>query len=424
MDHKKTLQSYITYLIAFCIIMDGTVMYNYITTFRIGNNIFKLGYLVLCLFVFLHKDIPVKAILGAFWFSVFVLIYICATRYNIQGAIVGFWLPFFVFFLYACGLVKDNEVKDLLYAYANIMVVIALISMVFWFFGSILSLVPGKIPLMYKWGYEDQFTRMTSTYGFLYFENPAQAIDVMGHTIFRNTGIFVEAPGYATYLIYALCIEVFYKTKKNKAHILILALAMVTTLSGKSLISLILIFVLYYLFYYRSIINSAAKAVVSIVSIIAGAIGANYVLSQKLETSSGAARWDHFRSSLITWIQHPFFFFFFYNNPAIHDNFESSITPKGMSMGFTTLLAYGGIYFMIFYAAVIFLLLNSRYTRPYKKGIVLFSCIAFFDLFISAIGYSSHFLMIIALGYASALIKRDVSPYGYSFSREDDCYEG
>ena len=414
MINKKSLQLFIAYGIVLCIILSGPVMYNYITIHKIGNQFFKIGYVLLCIVsILLEKELPVKAIYGSVIFSLFLFLYACATRYNIKGLLLGFWMPLIVLFIYSCLLAQNNEMHFVLMAYVDIMIVISLISLFFWLFGSILDILPGKTALQYIWGFDGEHTYNTMTYKYLYFENPIQAISTAGHTVFRNTGIFVEAPGFASYLIYALCIEFFYKKAQNKKNILIFVLAMASTLSGKGLISLIIILGLYYLFYKKSSVSIGVKIAVSLITIVIGVIGALFVFSSRFDTSSGAARWDHFRSSLITWLHYPLFGAGYSNTPAINKYFQLAFTPKGMSMGLTTLLAFGGIYFLSLYFVVIFLLVNSQYTRPYRKGIVLFSCVAFFDLLISAVGYSAHIIMLIALGYAAAIIKRDEIGFQY-----------
>ena len=86
---------------------------------------------------------------------------------------------------------RQKQGRLLLASYANIVLVVAAVSL--YFFGSVLGLKIGAVNTVYYWANNPHFT---TSYCYLYFHQPLQDQLYLGHHVIRNTGIFTEAPGY------------------------------------------------------------------------------------------------------------------------------------------------------------------------------------------------------------------------------------
>lgn len=154
-------------------------------------------------------------------------------------------LPLFVIYLKAN---LRNGVDDMfapLLKFSNIMVLLAIISLIYWVFASNLGVIQPTIWIPNGWvGHE----RLIPAYHFLYYETQEAAF--MGYATVRNSGMFEEAPMYNMVLCTALSIEVFIRPRFSRFRTLVLFVTILTTFTTTGFIFLtILISWLLYQFF-------------------------------------------------------------------------------------------------------------------------------------------------------------------------------
>lgn len=400
MHYKNSLyKDILTYLIVIFLLLDSGSMYITIVGSPITNALIKIFLGFTCVFCICIKfKVPWKGAMLAIVIFFLLLIYTLATRYNIDKCLI-YSSVFFILILYYSCKVRDGEIYQFLNIYSKTVVILAVISIFFWLFGSTLHLISPK-PIEYIWGRD--YAYRGYSYFFLYFENPVQAEG----GIIRNTGIYTEAPGYSSRLAFALCIELFINNEKKKnARIIILMLAMITTLSSKSFILLVYFIGVVWVFYTknRNYFQRAIHIAITLI-ICVGAFFLLYMIMQEemATMSSARTRVDHLQSGIKTWLQHPFLGVGYSNTKAIAENHMYKSTPEGASMGITTFLAEGGLYLFLFYIGSAFVVyryvirINKRRRKDY------FFCLGaiMFNWFISDAAYSTLMISMVCIGYS------------------------
>lgn len=191
------------------------------------------------------------------------------------------FLPAMWLLLNALRCKGDKYVRSFLLKYSDIIVVLAIVSLIMWWLCSILQFVPPTGVMPYEWGKDEGF--IPAYYG-IYFET--QEFHIGGFSIFRNTGIFYEGPFHNMILCCALLIEYYCRCKPSKFRITILVVAIVTTFTTTGMFFL-LIFGSYYLL--RKVSNAGCLVFTLFPMILTFSyIGGNYLLELKKETGEGS----------------------------------------------------------------------------------------------------------------------------------------
>lgn len=402
----KRIQMIIFYLISFCIIIDGGSMYTQLHNAIIKQYQIKILLMSLCvLYILINKKVSKVSIIAALCTALVILIYIVFSyqRPYFSSSLV-FLVEFSLLIMFFFEVSINNDLSILLDAFSRVVTIFSLISLVFWLMGSILHIIPGK-EAIYYWGSE--YPKKSINYFNVYYENPVQATD---NGIIRNTGLFTEAPGHAVRIVYALCIELFYKTNRNKLRISILALTMISTLSSKGIIILAYIICAFVLISQKKT-NKALYylqfILVIIIVVISSIVSISIFNNEMSSKSSDIVRYDHMVSGFKTWLQYPLFGAGYNNSAALALNHIYSITPDGASMGIATTLGMGGIYIFLFYIAsffVAFKQLNKHFSNI-KMRMFAFGGAVLIDWFISNIGFTTIMISIVCIGYSTLNLK-------------------
>ncbi len=343
-----------------------------------------------------------KSILFCSCLVIYLLFYLLVTESNPVGYLTKHVLIFVIFFFYCGSLIRNGKVEEFAKAFVNVVSVVAGISLFFWLFGSVMGIIPG-FPTLYIWA----GTRTTVNYFWLYFENRTQATEILGQTVIRNTGIYAEAPSFSGYLIMALAIALPAENKKYplKQKVL-LVVTMLTTLSTKGLIAVMILIALVYMFTHpaKSPSKFVEKIIIVIIIISAASIGTFLLLEDKSTTGSFLIRMDDLQAAIKTWKNHVLFGSGYQETSEIIQNFSLSYRGNGLSMGFTILLAQGGIYMIAFYTLSFILALyaSRRIDRTLFMRVLIFGIMIVFNLIISSFQYSATTIFIIACGYSFA----------------------
>lgn len=272
------------------------------------------------------------------------IVIICMANYQIvcQSNVDSYnkFFAFTIIWLIACMSLLEDK-RRIWISFTNIAVVIAVISLFFYICGSLLNLVHETGVTELNWGTWD--TSSVRTFFNVYYE--AQTIKINDtQRIFRNCGIFSEAPMYNMILCTALSAELFLTKKVNRIKCAILVFAIVTTLSTTGFLFLILAG----LFLWANCIFKTKRLTIhkiafGVVSLI-GFLTMILMVVQKMFSNSGRGsmnvRTDHLLACIKTWFKYPIYGCGFLNQESVlvESNYE-----QGLSVGFPYLLACGGV---------------------------------------------------------------------------------
>ena len=277
------------------------------------------------------------------------------------------------------------------YKIPKIMTVIALISIFFYFFGSLTNIISSNGYMTVEW---EKIRTFPSYFG-LHFNT--QKITLFGTDIIRNTGIYPEAPMFSLNLTIALAIELFILDKKSKYRVIILALTVLTTLSTTGIILVsFMIITKYLLTNKKSKIYTVIKIYMfPLVAICL--IGVSlYFWNDKMQTSSYESRTDDYRASYLAWKDHPIFGNG-YNDTTAIVNYMTNY--RGVSNSFMVVLAEGGIYLFMLYLIPAIRIIT--YGIKYKnKNILIFTSIIIFLYITTTFQYRPILLNLLAAGFA------------------------
>lgn len=300
----------------------------------------------------------------------------------------------FVVMLQAVKRNHESERKPLIEKFCDIVVVLASVSLFFYFFGTVMNLLLGKTTAFYKWGGD----RTVGSYFNLYFETytPNYLLQILlGHTVYRNTSIFPESPMFAYVLCLALAKEVLGKTKCSIPRITILVITIFTTGSTTGANVILLILGLYEL---QKICDNRThkswRAIgVALLPFFAVFLiyAVSYLMSYKLETMSTSynIRSDDWSACLRVFFSSPIWGVGINNYKPIYNSFSSAVyrTGIGLSTGLFILLAQTGVSIIIwpilglirnkyerwgYSLLIVFLVLFSVTNVPYKLLNVLY----------------------------------------------------
>lgn len=398
------------YLTALCVVANSACMWEHTTTSLFYGARFGAIFLALCVIqIIINEEFIItknRAIALTVLCTVF-FVYGLVTKYDIKVYATTYVLVFVTMFFYAASLYKNNQLRQLFETYSNVIVVIAVISLFFWVFGSLLKVIPGK-ELQYYWA--DNYKLTYSWWG-LYYENPTQNI---GQPTVRNLGVFAEAPGFSGQLLYALLIEISFVLEKNQNRYIsslvrdkrffraiLLSITMLSTLSTKGLIGLMLIwaFVLLSL-RCQTKEQLALKAGTIICGLCVTIVISSILISQKMGTGSGMMRMDDMSAAIKVWIDHPFFGVGYINSDPIYQYQTVVRDNGGLSMGFVLLLAWGGLCFFSIYFIAAIRVRRTFFFRNNKLIWLMVVTALTYNLFISNCGFSNVYIFLVASAYA------------------------
>ena len=364
----------------------------------------------------------IKYTLFARWVFIFSLYYIVTLLYIFTGGIENGILPFITKFLILLPALSltfsiyfyEDKIIDLLKKYCNIMCIIAVISLFFWLFGSILHIIHPTGSFYAYWGTAYNYP----SYYNLYFER--QSDKIFGVRINRNMGIFTEAPMYSSCLGIAIAIELFlmedleycdnFDIKYKHLHsfkqlfhpkTLILILTLLTTLTTTGYI--MLIFMAFLAFLINVPKNRQIKILKYIITMIVAAAAfyfAYVIFLNKSTSMSWKTRMDDYAAGFTVW-KNSFLWGVGFNNWSVVRSFMSSFRQSnlGFSNGIFTVLVEGGILLLSVYVFPIFTCIYNA-LRQNKLGLAAFAMVVIIEFVVAVIHYEFLMMLLLALFYA------------------------
>lgn len=283
--------------------------------------------------------------------------------------------------LYIASYEKGKSRFDLLYKIENLILIEACISIFFFLFGTLLSIIPSTETVYLNWG-EGHFV---SGWYHLYFE--AQ--------IFRNSGIFAEAPMHNYILCIAFLTEIYIKRNISKLKITILTIAILSTLSTTGQLVLISTLIIQLLTRNKTKrINVKIKILMYTISlgIIIGLYYLlQYILEIKSDTSSYEVRSNYIQTAIKNW----------QSSPIFGCGYGTNIL--GSSNSIFVLLAEGGLFMFSLYSLSLIYIPLLYWLKKINRKYTYFHLIYWGMFCITIILYCNITLFLLAIPLASFL---------------------
>ena len=369
---KELLEMLGLYLCAFFVVITngGIWAYNLMTDLTFWDEyddfLVILFILIVLLFIFKPKTNVSKTCVERI---VFVLT--CSAIYFVnheegyhKTRYKQYFLIPLILFLALFWLVKNKEI--IWKAITDVVCVFSVISLFFYVFGTWLHLISPMNHVIREWG--SWGPNPIPNYYFLYYQ--AQVTHHGNFDLWRNCGIFAEAPMYNMMLCISLAAEVFlYRRKKGrKAVIAILIITIVSTFSttGFLFLALLCAFALINSARFISFCKKHIKIAIAVAALFLGA--ATLMVIIKLQTPQGsgstAVRMDHTFTCLKIWKEY-FLFGYGWLNDGLF--MQLSKHPSGLSVGLPYFLACGGtILGSLIFVPYVISIVNAIKTRDFK----------------------------------------------------------
>ncbi|NRG69984.1 hypothetical protein HPB00_11225 [Streptococcus suis] len=285
-----------------------------------------------------------------FFFSMFwtliMLIYSLAAPGNFKIFIRSFVIIFILLLFHFKKIFILRRPESFFKDYSTIIKILGIISLFFWIFASILKVMPSTGYQTIYWGREI----LVKSYFNIYFEWQND-LRLFNQVIYRNIGIFTEAPMLSLHLSIAYLFEFFVLgNKKLKTFFLYFAL----TLSTFSTTGILLLLLSYfsdvilksiYLLFKKHIVNYVI-VLIPIIVFVVFQISRNLLL-EKLSTFSGSSRLEDFSIGFRAWMENPIFGEGF-GNIEVRRSFMSAYRISRAESGFTSslmaILSEGGLF--------------------------------------------------------------------------------
>ncbi len=404
------------YLFILAVILTDEPMYGVlekfqnvgITTYTFRQAAMIIAMILIIAYLVMGKtEFTRRQLLTLYFAAAYMGLHLVVTRYNINAALEGFIIPFLLFFVLMMLKSPRKAFTEYMNIYENIVVVMAAVSLVFYFGGVITHIIPGQI-MQYRnfnWWYSGV------NYFYLHFVNDWQTQNILGRSIVRNIGVFMEAPGFAFPLLIALFWSLFGHNEKNLKRACLLTVTLLTTLSTKALvIGAILIF----LYMYTEASDKMkfwkfVRWVTFPVLALAAAAFIAYVLIGKMVSSGDSGSWlirmNDAVAAAAVWMKHPVFGAGFMNLQEVYDHYTADLMKGNPTAGLINIAAYGGTYMFVFYAVpFVRLFVRARNTKS-SYVINIFLVILLLLLAASAMQYCYFLILILALGWSLKMEK-------------------
>ena len=389
------------YLLVFCIILEFNTPYLIFPEVKRMIQVFPI-FILLGLLIISNYSITKKVNILVFIYLVGALFPMLALRdHNYPSYIIRYVLILPLLWMYLSHRKEfgSSVYNSLFLKYSNVMVIIAVASLVMWFLCSNLQVVPATSFFPYEWGSSIDFI---PTYWGVYFET--QSIAPLGEKIWRNTGIFNEGPMYNMALCVAFIIEYFIQPFRSKTKLWILAIAIFTTFTttGQFFLMGIGIWSVFNRMgrRYRILLLLVVPILLYFGYVVAGTLLAN-------KKATGGEDSMNLRTEDITWcmeagMEHPMLGV----GLTLREG-ESLWHGKtlGRSNSLFAVFARGGLFVLILYIGAL-LLIPYLYYRKYKDPKWFYAMFCFFLVFTVTVSFLNYLtLLFIAWGMSNINLK-------------------
>lgn len=406
----KKINDFFEYIVAFCIIINTNTVWtnnNKINNINLIILIFSLFILMLTLInkILKRKKIFFKGMLLLNFICVYNLGYVLfsANRTNIKRFIIMFifiLIPLIMYYLFKD---TDDLEHNLMGKLSNIIVILAGVSLIFYFLCSVFKIISPTSYVSINWGGE----RYIPSYFGLYYET--QPINIGGIWLIRNTGVFTEAPMHSFVLCIALIIRIFLVKKKTNISTMILIFAIFTTYSTTGILVTCLILVSTFISQQnRNKIIKFIKLIMLPLVIILFLCVAMLFYFDKKQTNSYSIRMDDYRIALKAWSEHKFIgngFGTIEEQTYKYTNINERNT--GGSSGINSIVSDGGIYlFFMYISPFVILFIYYICKKDFMKAIMVIMLIIL--LLTTSIAYRALMINFLAFLWAGVANRKEI----------------
>ena len=343
---KKILE----YSVALLIILECNTVYFW----NINQNFFITEMLIaftLFLFIYnlmiyrLHNKLYLnkKSILFLFLYYAYILFFMVLTKTK-DGSFIKLFI--IIYPLLVLMYSQKNFKKQLIIEkFPDIVVILAIISIVFWILGPLTKVLNPTGYMYIDWG---EVRRIPSYFGIHFY---TQSAGLFGKLVVRNTGIFTEGPMYSLILTIALITEVFITKRKSPKVILILLITIFTTISTSGIVlGIVVLFLDFIITKNKGNVVKSLKLMILPFVLLSIILIIGYFIGVKRTSFSYYTRMDDYVASFKAWKQHLVLGNGFKNEDSII-KFMSRARKKntGLSNSILVVLALDGIYLSIAY---------------------------------------------------------------------------
>jgi hypothetical protein len=218
--------------------------------------------------------------------------------------------------------------------------------------------------------------------------------------IYRNSGIFAEAPMFNLWLNFALAIELFLKDKPSKFKAVLLIVTILTTMSVTGILFVALCLGLFSVLHFKEMKkwSKGLLLIIAVVAVPAMAVLLVQTLMLKGDTQSFQMRLSDYSGGARMWIDYPLFGAGFGNLKALQPYVYSPDGAMGFSNSIMAVLSTGGAWM-----AVLYYVSHIAMLFPQVMGSKKYACFGWCMLFLfcTTIFFARLIgVMVIMLGYA------------------------
>lgn len=405
--NKKKIVGLLEYIIGICIVLDAnTVWLDKNSTRKIINFIILSICIILIFIIDFNKEIDKKKLISGSLLIIFLLFTNIIFMYlSVDGNGLKLYIERFILFLplttiYFITRQKDMD-NNLIIKISNIMIILSILSLFFYIFGSTLNIITPNSKVLLDWGGE----KYINTYYNLHYE--AQEIYVRGTKFIRNTGIFTEAPMYSFNLSIALMAQLFFehKVKIKKVILLIVTIFSTTSLTGTITAIVLISLKLLFIKSNRKLLRLLKASILPVIIVFLTSIGLIFI-NEKINDSknnkvgSYSVRMDDYKIAYEAWEKNKYIGHGFSRHDITQQYMSlSRLNDTGGSNSLIVILPQGGLYLMLCYLVPILIcIFISIYSKDLSR---LSECIIVVLLFLSTnIPYTYMMICFLAKGWS------------------------
>lgn len=282
---------------------------------------------------------------------------------------------------------SQGVLTQLLCKMFQVIFVLALISLYYWIWGVQLGKLTPNTEITMSWGI---FERI-SGYDGLHFAFQLDTTFFPDRYIYRNSGIFAEAPMFNLWLDMALAGELFLKDRISWLKVGVLVVTILTTLSMTGIVFIVLAAMLYIGHLYPTMSRKLKKTVVAagMVVLPVAVCFIVYVMGLKSDTQSYQMRLTDYVAGFELWKDYPLFGGGYGNLRVLLPYMYSPDGVLGISNSLTGVLGTGGVWMALVFYIPHFSMLLPRFTGDKRLSyfgacyLFLFCVTAFFARYIA-----------------------------------------
>lgn len=390
------------YIVILLLILKTQSIFTFLKNVDLHINLILVVILIiLTIFRIYNKEIVIykekKELIMLVTYIIYILTYALITKCKDKSYIANYIIILPLLFInLANSLNVKKEIVNITKVFTKIVLIMTIISMFFYIFGSIFNIIKPTNKVTIEWGIE----RNIDSYILLHFNT--QNINIGHINIYRNSSIFTEAPMFALVLSIALMFEVFINEEKRKKYIILLLLGLISTITLSAFVAIFITYLLWFIVNVKTIYKNKKVLILNIIVFIIILVGLVILLNIRSKSSSLNIRVDDYKASFKAFSE-KMIFGHGYNNENEIKKYMSDFRwyNDGLSNSLSVILAEGGIYFSLLYIVPCIILLIYSIKKENKNVISLIIC---YIISISIFIYHTTPLMFLILSIMYAYI--------------------